>query len=74
LGEASAKGRQANRAAADGFAANVLPIVRQLQATGVTTLVAALATALNAPGIPTRRGITWQPMTVRNLLKRGVGV
>ncbi len=37
LPEAQAKGAAANREAADGFAANVLPVARQLQTAGVTT-------------------------------------
>jgi DNA invertase Pin-like site-specific DNA recombinase len=37
LPAAQAKGVAVNRAAADAFAANVLPIVRRIQATGVTT-------------------------------------
>ena len=34
LGEAQAKGAAANRAAADTFAANVLPVLRQIEAAG----------------------------------------
>jgi hypothetical protein len=37
LPDAQAKGVAANREAADAFAANVLPIVRQIQAAGATT-------------------------------------
>ena len=55
---------------ADAFAANVLPVVRELRASGVTTL-AALAEALNRRAIPTARGGDWYPGTVRNLLLRG---
>lgn len=43
------------RKAAEGFAANVLPVVRQLQAAGITT-TRAPAEALNAGGIRTARG------------------
>ena len=69
LGEAQAKGAAANRAGADSFAANVLPVVRQIQASGATTLK-AIAAALNARGIPTARGGLWHDSTVRNLLAR----
>jgi DNA invertase Pin-like site-specific DNA recombinase len=69
LAEASAKGTTANRAAADAFAANVLPVVRQIQASGATTL-RAIADALNARGIRTARGGQWHAMTVQNLLAR----
>jgi hypothetical protein len=37
LKDAQAKGVVTNRKAANSFAANVLPIVRQIQAAGVTT-------------------------------------
>jgi DNA invertase Pin-like site-specific DNA recombinase len=69
LGEAQAKGATANKAAADAFAANVLPVVRQIQASGATTL-RAIAAALNARGIRTARGGVWHAMTVQNLLAR----
>jgi DNA invertase Pin-like site-specific DNA recombinase len=69
LGEAQAKGAAANRTAADAFAANVLPIVRQIQAAGATTH-RAIAQALNARGIRTARGGAWHDSTVRNLLGR----
>ena len=51
------------------FAANVLPIVRQIQAAGATTL-AQIAEALNARGVQTARGGSWYPSTVKNLLDR----
>ena len=69
LAEAAAKGADANRTAADGFAANVLPIVRQIQTAGATTH-RAIAAALNARGIRTARGGAWHDSTVRNLLAR----
>lgn len=72
LAEASRRGAAANQAASDAFAANVLPIVRQMQISGITTL-SELAAALNARGIPTARGGVWHAMTVRNLLHRGAG-
>src|SRR4051794_19133077 len=70
LAEAQAKGAASTQAASDQFAANVLPVIRQIQATGVTTLD-GLADALNARGTPTARGGTWHGMTVRNVLARG---
>jgi len=54
LAVASAKGAAANREAADAFAANVLPIIETLRASGVTSL-AGLAAALNDPGVRTAR-------------------
>jgi DNA invertase Pin-like site-specific DNA recombinase len=69
LREAQAKGVEVNRNAADHFASNVLPIVRQIQAAGVTTH-RAIAQALNARGVRTARGGIWHDSTVRNLLTR----
>jgi DNA invertase Pin-like site-specific DNA recombinase len=70
LGEASKKGAAVGREAADAFAANALPIVRQMQAAGLTSLQ-QIADALNARGIHTARGGAWYGKTVHNLLKRG---
>ena len=67
--EAAAKAHAANRAAADQFAANVLPIVRAIQASGLTTL-REIADALNARGVRTARGGQWHSSTVHNLLAR----
>ena len=69
LAEAGAKGGQTQREAADAFAANVLPLVRQLQAAGATTS-RAIAAGLNARGVKTARGGEWHDSTVRNLLAR----
>jgi DNA invertase Pin-like site-specific DNA recombinase len=69
LPEAQAKGVAANRKTADAFAANVLPIVRQIQASGATTF-RAIAAALNDRGVRTARGEAWHDSTVRNLLAR----
>jgi DNA invertase Pin-like site-specific DNA recombinase len=67
--EAAVKAHAANRAAADQFASNVLPIVREIQAAGIRSL-GGIAGALNARGIHTARGGTWHSSTVRNLLLR----
>ncbi len=69
LADASAKGADANRAAADAFAANVLPIIRQIEAGGLKGH-RAIAAALNARGVRTARGGDWHATTVRNLLGR----
>ncbi len=70
LADAGAKGVDANRAAADAFAANVLPIVRQIETSGVKGH-RAIAAALNAREVRTARGGDWHATTVRNLLARG---
>jgi hypothetical protein len=67
--EAAAKGREAQRTAADQFAANVLPVIESIKAAGATSLD-AIAKALNARGIRTARGGRWHSTTVRNLLAR----
>jgi DNA invertase Pin-like site-specific DNA recombinase len=69
LSAAQARGADANRTAADAFAANVLPIVRQIEASGVSGY-RKLADALNARGIRTARGGVWHATTVRNLMGR----
>jgi DNA invertase Pin-like site-specific DNA recombinase len=56
-------------ASADRHAANVLPIIAQIQKSGATTL-RAIAEALNARGITTPRGRQWQAMSVKNVLER----
>ena len=69
LAAAGTKGAETQRASADAFAANVLPIVAQIQAAGAST-PRAIATALNARGVRTARGGHWHDSTVRNLLAR----
>jgi DNA invertase Pin-like site-specific DNA recombinase len=69
LPEAAAKGASANRDAADAFAANVLPVIRQIEASGIKGY-RAIAAALNARGIRTARGGDWHATTVRNLKTR----
>lgn len=72
LPEAGALGREANKRAADAFAANTLPIIRQLQASGVRNSK-ELADTLNARGIRTARGGQWHASTVLNILRRVAG-
>ena len=60
---------EANRKAADTFAANVLPVIRQLQAKGISA-TRAIAKALNARSLRTARGGEWHHSTVRILLAR----
>jgi DNA invertase Pin-like site-specific DNA recombinase len=67
--EAAIKAHAASRAGADQFAANVLPIVREIQASGLTSL-RDIAVALNARGVRTVRGGEWHSSTVHNLLLR----
>jgi len=68
---AARNGANATRERADRFAANVLPIMREIRAAGIATLDGTAA-ALNARGVRTARGGAWHPTTVRNLLAREV--
>jgi DNA invertase Pin-like site-specific DNA recombinase len=67
--EAAVAGAAAGKANADAFAANVLPIIASVQASGVTAL-RDIAGALNARGVKTARGGDWHASTVRNILQR----
>jgi DNA invertase Pin-like site-specific DNA recombinase len=67
--EASALGVAANKANAERFSANVLPIIREIQASGVTTL-RGVARALNARGVRSARGAPWSVEAVSNIIKR----
>lgn len=69
LDEIAGRGQAVQREDANAFAANVLPIVRQLQDAGVTRL-ADIAEALNTRGVKTARGGEWHASTVRNILLR----
>jgi DNA invertase Pin-like site-specific DNA recombinase len=69
LAEAQRNGVASNKANANRFAANTLPIIRQVQSSGVTTM-RGIAAALAARGIPTARGGDWTPVQVANVLKR----
>ncbi len=54
---------------ANRFEANVVPIIRDIERAGLTTLQ-GIANALNARGIRTARGRRWYATTVRNVLDR----
>jgi DNA invertase Pin-like site-specific DNA recombinase len=66
---AASLGRTAQATEADRFAANVLPIVQAIHASGVLSL-AGIAAALNARGVRTARGGQWHISTLQNLLRR----
>jgi DNA invertase Pin-like site-specific DNA recombinase len=57
------------KAEADRHAANVLPIIREAQKAGATTL-RQIAEALNARGVTTARGGQWHATSVSNILER----
>ena len=54
---------------ADRFAANVLPVIREAQKAGATSL-REIAAALNARGVATARGGQWYAKSVANVLER----
>ncbi|MBA3519709.1 MAG: recombinase family protein, partial [Rhizobiales bacterium] len=70
--DAAALGREVQIGEADRFAANVLPVVEAIRASGVSSL-AAIAEALNNRGIRSARGGQWHVSTVQNLLARTSG-
>ena len=63
---AAAKTRTAR---AEARAADLAPLIAELQAQGVTTL-RDIAKALNERGIPTARGKEWAPEQVRRILAK----
>ncbi len=65
------QGVKASKAKADQFAGNVAPIIREIEASGVTSLQ-GIARALTARGVSTARGGDWAASTVGNV-KRRVG-
>jgi DNA invertase Pin-like site-specific DNA recombinase len=67
--EAAVKGRAAQVGNADRFAANVLPTIDSIRASGVSGH-AAIAEALNNRGVRTARGGAWHATTVQRLLTR----
>jgi DNA invertase Pin-like site-specific DNA recombinase len=69
LSEVSARGASSMKAAADRFAANVLPLVKPLRDEGKS--LRAIAAALNERGVPTARGGTWAATQVADVLRRG---
>ena len=69
LAQARKKAVASIKALADQHAANVLPVIREIQRTGATSLH-QIADALNARGITTPRGGLWYAKSVSNLLAR----
>jgi DNA invertase Pin-like site-specific DNA recombinase len=69
LADAIAATNAARTAAADAFAANVRPIIREIQNSGVSSL-RGVAKALSARGIKTARGGEWTAVQVSDILRR----
>ena len=66
---AAARGRRVQEVEADRFAANVMPVIEAIRATGVASL-RGIAEALNARGVPTARNGRWQVSNLRNVIRR----
>jgi hypothetical protein len=60
---------KARSAAADAFATNARPIIKEIQNGGISSL-RGVAKALNARGVRTARGSEWTPVQVNNVLER----
>jgi DNA invertase Pin-like site-specific DNA recombinase len=67
LAEARKRAVQGNKLTAARYAANVLPVIREIQASGVKSL---RGVALAARGIATARGGAWTPVQVTDILRR----
>jgi DNA invertase Pin-like site-specific DNA recombinase len=71
LSEAARIGRARLQESAQQFADNVLPVIRELQAAGVTSHN-AIAGKLNERNVPTRRGRKWTHVQVAAALARTI--
>jgi DNA invertase Pin-like site-specific DNA recombinase len=69
LAEARERAAATNKGLADAYAANVLPVIREIRRAGVTSLH-QIADALNARGITTPRCGQWYAKSVSNVLAR----
>jgi DNA invertase Pin-like site-specific DNA recombinase len=69
LAEAQAVGRQVVADQARQRAENVLPVIREIQGAGCSTL-REIAEALNRRGIQTARGAEWTAMAVKRVMDR----
>ena len=69
LSKAAERGIAAGKAAAGQFAANVLPVIREIQASGVTSHN-AIAAKLNERKVKTARGGRWSHVQVGMILAR----
>jgi hypothetical protein len=69
LSKAAARGTAAGKAAADQFAANVLPVIREIQASGVTSHN-AISAKLNERKVKTARGGRWSHVQVGMIMAR----
>jgi DNA invertase Pin-like site-specific DNA recombinase len=69
LADVRARAVASTKAEADRFASNVAPIIREIQASGVSSH-RGIARALNARGVGTARGGEWTAVQVGSILRR----
>jgi hypothetical protein len=69
LAKARKRAVASNKALADAYVANVLPVIREIRRAGATSLH-QIADALNACGIATPRSGRWYAKSVGNVLAR----
>jgi DNA invertase Pin-like site-specific DNA recombinase len=68
LDEVRGKGAASMKAAADRFAANILPLIQPLKTEGRS--LRDIANVLNARGVPTARGGKWAATQIADILRR----
>ncbi len=69
LAQARRHAEVAKKESADRYSKNILPVIREIQGSGVRSL-RGVARALMARGIPTARGGAWTAVQVSAILKR----
>src|SRR6201993_3578275 len=69
LSQARRLAAAAKKERADRYSANLLPVIRDIQRSGIKSL-RGVARALAARGIPTARGGAWTPVQVSAILQR----
>jgi DNA invertase Pin-like site-specific DNA recombinase len=69
LSEARRHATAARTESADRYSLNVVPVIREIQDSGIKSL-RGIARALAARGIPTARGGAWTPVQVSDILRR----
>ncbi len=69
LSEARRHAEAAKKERADRYSANILPVIREIQGSGIKSL-RGVARALAARGIPTARGGAWTAVQVSDILRR----
>jgi DNA invertase Pin-like site-specific DNA recombinase len=72
LDTAGRQGRQVQQSEAARFSANIIPLIKSIQAGGITGRV-GIAAALNDRGVRTARGGRWHCSSVRNVILRSAG-